>query len=65
MSVSLLEAKLELEVAEINVKLVKLSNFFKSDSFKSLEEYPRELLEDQYTAMSTYKSILEKRIDLL
>ncbi len=65
MSKLLLEAKLELEIAEINVKLVKLSEFFTTSDFESLDNYPRELLEDQYTAMSTYKNILEKRWELL
>jgi hypothetical protein len=58
------EAKLELEKAELSIKIINLEAFLTESrsNFQCLDDYHSRLLEDQLEAMHTYLSILEKRL---
>lgn len=58
------EAKLELEKAELSIKIINLEAFLEksTSNFQFIEEHHCRLLEDQLEAMHTYLSILEKRL---
>lgn len=57
------EERVVAEKKELDDKLAKLKTFIFGDtSFRSLASEDRNLLEDQYTVMEKYSTILEKRI---
>lgn len=51
------------EEKELNEKIVKLSNFGNTDTFKNLDITDKFLLERQYQVMKDYDSILKSRIE--
>lgn len=60
------EERVVVEKRELDQKLAKLKAFCfdpGSPVFKALPPVERDLLEDQYTAMEQYSTILSKRID--
>lgn len=52
------------EYKELSERLKKLIAFQKTDKFTALDEEQRNLLEEQREAMSRYKKVLGKRIDI-
>ena len=52
------------EYQELSERLKKLIAFTKTDKFAELAKEQRDLLEEQREAMSRYKRILGKRIDI-
>ena len=56
--------RLFIEKDELFIKTEKLSDFVLGPSFAELSEIKKNLLSAQLTAMLTYGSILEMRIDI-
>lgn len=54
--------KIEIELEELQEKLYKLNKFFDTETFKSLSERDKNLLNAQFGAMLSYSSILIERI---
>lgn len=52
------------EYKELSERLKKLIAFQKTDKFTALDEEQRDLLEEQREAMSHYKKVLGKRIEI-
>ena len=51
------------ELTELDIKIKKLHAFLCTYSFNSLADEDKRLLNTQYFAMSTYREILEMRIN--
>lgn len=50
------------EVAELKEKLVKLHEFFNSDTYQAMDPMDQQLMRDQSDAMISYHGILTLRI---
>lgn len=50
------------EAKELRDKLVKLRNFFNTETFKLLSDFEKSLLHRQHAAMYEYLQVLEQRI---
>lgn len=57
--------KIKQEVTELNFKLVKLTDYIKSDEIEELSNKARMLLIQQKDIMSEYSFILTERIKVL
>lgn len=56
--------RLNIELKDLNEKLVKLEDFIKSEEFKNLNDKNQFLLYEQKIHMKNYKETLEKRIKI-
>ena len=56
--------RMELELQELDDKLVKAQKFTNTDKFKALTGLEKQLLYIQISTMSTYGATLSTRIDL-
>ncbi len=50
------------EKNELDVKIEKLSDFFNTPIFDSLEDEDKSLLENQHNAMESYSDLLKMRV---
>lgn len=57
------EERVIAERTELSEKCVKLEAFIVSDGFKVIDILDRNLLEEQYNAMTAYLDILDRRIE--
>jgi hypothetical protein len=53
------------EYADLRLKLIKLSQFIKSDNFKTLDDREQELLTQQHSSMRNYAYWLNSRLERL
>ena len=60
-----LKDKLLNEYEELNIKIIKLSEFITTAGFMELDSEPRHLLQLQIEAMRQYLSIIDIRLELL
>ena len=57
--------RLLIEYEELDIKIIKLSEFITTSYFMKLDSEPRHLLTLQIAAMRQYLSILDIRLELL
>ncbi len=60
-----ISTKLKKEKVKLDKKLFKLTDFYRTEAFDSLDESSQNLLIIQSTAMAVYSNTLKARIDLL